>query len=43
MDLRKMTHLHCMRKFFEEGRSAGIHDMNGDELFSDQIRNFDGS
>lgn len=42
-DIRKMTYLNCLRKLFEESRSSNILDLNGNELFKDNMRNFDGS
>lgn len=32
-----------MRKFFEEARTHRIQELNGEEIFKDDIRNFDGS
>jgi Ca2+-binding EF-hand superfamily protein len=32
-----------LRKLFEEARSNHIHELNGDDLFKDNHRNFDGS
>lgn len=43
VDLRKMTNLNCLRKLFGEARAIEIKDLNGDEIFTDSIRNFDGT
>lgn len=38
-----MTLLNCMIKLFEEARTLFITELNGDEIFKDCHRNFDGS
>ena len=38
-----MTLLNCLIKLFEEARTLEITDLNGDEIFKDVFRNFDGS
>ena len=43
LDIRKVTYLQSLRKLFEEARSCNINELNGDELFKDTIKNFDGS
>lgn len=43
MDRRHMTQLNCLIKLFEEARTLEIADLNGDEIFKDVLRNFDGS
>lgn len=35
--------LNCMRKLFEEARFNHITDLNGYELFTDDVKNFDGT
>mgnify|MGYP006893246548 CR=1 FL=1 len=32
-----------MRKLFEEGRQLDIVELNGEEIFKEDIKNFDGS
>lgn len=43
VDMRKMTHLNSLRKLFEEARSLDIKELNGEDIFKDSIKNFDGS
>ena len=43
VDIRKMTNLNCLRKLFEEARSLEIKEINGEDIFKDSIKNFDGS
>jgi len=35
--------LNCLRKLFEEARRSHINDLNGEEVFKEDIKNFDGS
>jgi hypothetical protein len=35
--------LNCMRKLFEEARAQNIEELNGEALFKDESKNFDGS
>jgi len=42
-DQRNSSMLNCMRKLFEEARTIGILDLNGEEVFKDDIKNFDGT
>ena len=34
--------LNCMRKLFEEARSQSIEELNGDAIFKDDIKDFEG-
>jgi hypothetical protein len=43
VDMRKMTYLNCLRKLFEEARALDIKEINGDDIFKDSMRNFDGT
>lgn len=43
IDMRKMTHLNCLRKLFEEARALDIREINSDEIFKESLKNFDGS
>lgn len=43
VDRRNMTYLNCLIKLFEEARTLDIQELNGDEIFKDCVRNFDGS
>lgn len=38
-----MSMLNCMRKLFEECRQSNIYELNGEEMFKEDIKNFDGS
>jgi hypothetical protein len=42
-DQRSQTMLNCMRKLFEEARGQNIEELNGESLFKDEAKNFDGS
>ena len=42
-DQRNQSMLNCMRKMFEETRAQFIEELNGDEVFPDDMKNFDGS
>ena len=42
-DQRKQSMLNCMRKLFEEARAQSIEELNGEYLFKDEIKNFDGT
>jgi len=35
--------LNCIRKLFEESRVNGVADLNSDEIFREDIKNFDGT
>lgn len=35
--------LNAMRKLFEEARSQGFEELNGETLFKDEVKNFDGT
>ena len=35
--------LNAMRKLFEDARTHDIDELNGDQLFKDEIKNFDGT
>ena len=35
--------LNCMRKLFEEARTQNIEELNGEDVFTDEIKNFDGT
>ncbi len=35
--------LNCLRKLFEEARAVEIREINGEEIFKDAIKNFDGT
>ncbi|CDW78943.1 c2 domain-containing protein 3 [Stylonychia lemnae] len=43
VDMRKMTQLNCLRKLFEESRALEIREINSDEVFKENLKNFDGS
>ena len=43
LDIRKMTYLNSVRKLFEEARMNDMQELNSEELFKDNMRNFDGS
>jgi hypothetical protein len=32
-----------MRKLFEEARTQNIEELNGEDVFNDEIKNFDGT
>jgi hypothetical protein len=42
-DQRTQTMLNCMRKLFEEARAQNVEELNGEALFKDESKNFDGS
>jgi len=42
-DQRKQNMLNCLRKLFEEARASGIEELNGESIFKDEIKNFDGT
>ena len=42
-DQRNMSMLNCMRKLFEETRQNHIDELNGEEVFKEDSKNFDGS
>ena len=42
-DMRDNSFLAAMRKFFEELRTSEIDAVNGDQLFSNEVKQFDGS
>lgn len=43
-DYRKLTHLSCLRKLFEEARSANLSTINGEsEIFIEIPKNYDGT
>ena len=42
-DQRDRGMLNCMRKLFEEARANDIDELNGEPLFKDEAKNFDGS
>tara|TARA_B110001450_G_C17223782_1_gene320543 strand:+ start:209 stop:463 length:255 start_codon:yes stop_codon:yes gene_type:complete len=42
-DQRKQNMLNCMRKLFEEARTQNIEELNGEDIFKDEIKNFDGT
>ena len=42
-DQRNQSMLNCMRKMFEETRGQFIEELNGDEVFPDDMKNFDGT
>ena len=35
--------INCLRKLFEEARTQNIEELNGDTLFKDEVKNFDGT
>ena len=35
--------LDCLRKLYEESRRVQISDLNGEEVFNESIKNFDGT
>lgn len=35
--------LNCLRKLFEEARASGVEELNGESIFKDEIKNFDGT
>ena len=35
--------LNCMRKLFEEARAQSIEELNGEKIFKDEVKNFDGT
>ena len=43
VDIRKMTQLNCLRKLFEEARAVEISEINGEDIFKDNLKNFDGT
>lgn len=44
VDYRKLSHLSCLRKLFEESRQANFASVNGDsEVFIEIPKNFDGT
>jgi hypothetical protein len=42
-DQRTQTMLNCMRRLFEEARAQNIEELNGESLFKDESKNFDGT
>lgn len=42
-DQRQASMLNCLRKMFEEARKAQIAEINGEEMFREDIKNFDGT
>lgn len=42
-DQRDRGMLNCMRKLFEEARANDIDELNGEPLFKDEAKNFDGT
>ena len=42
-DQRKQNMLNSMRKLFEEARTLNIDELNGDEIFKEDDKNFDGT
>ena len=42
-DQRSQNMLNSLRLLFEEARSQGIEELNGEPLFKDEAKNFDGS
>ena len=42
-DQRNQSMLNCMRKLFEEARAYSIEELNGESLFKDEVKNFDGT
>ena len=42
-DQRNSSMLNCLRKLFEEARAQGTEELNGDSLFKDEVKNFDGT
>lgn len=42
-DQRNQTMLNCLRKLFEETRQNNIDELNGEEIFKEDAKNFDGS
>jgi len=43
VDRRHMSMLNCLIKLFEEARTLELTELNGDEIFKDHYKNFDGS
>lgn len=44
VDYRKLTHLSCLRKLFEEARQANIQEINGEsDIFKEMPKNHDGT
>jgi hypothetical protein len=35
--------LNCLRKLFEEARTQNFEELNGESLFKDEVKNFDGT
>lgn len=42
-DQRANNMINCLRKLFEEARKAQVEEINGDEIFREEIKNFDGT
>jgi hypothetical protein len=42
-DDRGRSMLDCLRKLYEESRRVHIADLNGEEVFSESVKNFDGT
>ena len=42
-DDRGRSMLDCLRKLYEESRRVHITDLNGEEVFNESIKNFDGT